>query len=63
MAFEHPDLTGVGPVGGDLDFLSSNVTRTANIAKCGDFAKSPFPNFFFGVLNGKSFATVGTPNA
>ena len=59
--FEHPDLAGIGPIGGSLDFLSSNVVGTANVAKYGDFARPSRPHFF--IVEAKKSTTVGTPNA
>ena len=59
--FEHPDLAGVGPIGGSLDFLSSNVIGTANIAKYGDFARPALPHFL--IVEAKKSTTVRTPNA
>lgn len=59
--FEHPDLAGIGPIGGNLDFLSSNVVGTANVAKFSDFARPSRPHFL--IVEAKRSTTVGTPNA
>lgn len=33
IPFEHPDLPGVGPIGGNLDFLTSGVLNTRAVWK------------------------------
>jgi hypothetical protein len=59
--FEHPDLAGVGPIGGSLDFLSSNVIGTRNVAKYGDFARPSRPHLL--IVEAKNSTNVGTTNA
>jgi hypothetical protein len=61
VKFEHSSLPGIGPISGSLDFLSSDVVGTANVAKYGDFAGPSHPHFL--IVEAKKSTAVGTFNA
>jgi hypothetical protein len=53
----HPNLPGVGPISGALDFLVSTVSEKINISKFGDRAFPEAPRFV--VIEAKQTATFG----
>lgn len=53
---EHPDLPGVGPVSGALDFLVSTVRDKEDIAIFGNSALPESPKFV--IIEAKSSSTM-----
>ena len=55
---EHPDLPGIGAIGGNLDFLASNVAGDEDIREHGDVAIPQTPYFI--VVEAKKSTTIGS---
>ena len=54
---EHPDLPGIGNIGGNLDFLASTVAGDADMREDGEYALPKKPYFI--VVEAKKSATLG----
>jgi len=57
VAVEHPDLPGIGHIGGNLDFLASTVAAHANMRNQGEYALPERPYLI--VVEAKKPATLG----
>ena len=55
---EHPDLPGIGTIGGNLDFLASTVAGDEDIREHGDVAIPQTPYFI--VIETKKPTTIGS---
>lgn len=54
---EHPDLPGVGHIGGNLDFLASTVAGGADMREVAEYALPERP--YFVVVETKKAVTLG----
>ena len=57
VAVEHPDLPGIGPIGGNLDFLASTVAADADMREEAEYALPERPYLI--VVEAKKLATLG----
>ena len=58
--FDHPDLPGVGPVGGALDYISSAVYQEMDVTLFGNQCLPSTPHFIVIVAKKDStFTTIG----
>jgi hypothetical protein len=54
---EHPDLPGIGHIGGNLDFLASTVAGNEDMRQDAEYALPEKPYFI--VVEAKKAATLG----
>ena len=56
VAFEYPDLPGIGPIGGSLDYVSSIVNATVPVS---DTVRAQHGPPYFLVVEAKTSSTIG----
>jgi hypothetical protein len=57
VAVEHPDLPGIGPIDGNLDFLASTVAADADMREEAEYALPERP-YYLTVVGDKKSATL-----
>jgi hypothetical protein len=57
VAVEHPDLPGIGHIGGNLDFLASTVAGDVDMRQDGEYALPKRPYLI--VVEAKKSVTLG----
>jgi hypothetical protein len=60
VPIEHPDLPGLGHIGGNLDFLASTVAGDVDMREEGESALPAQPYFI--VVEAKKGGTLGQPS-